>query len=96
MSDKPVIITTLSQQFEVYAAIKDDPERVRNWEILMKAFGMTDEEFALIKGEQKWVIFLIFFLKMTHVPTVGHKQSTRLQRIALAANAPMSLKRVPT
>ena len=53
MSDKPVIITTLSQQFEVYATIKDDPELVKNWEILMKAFGMTDEEFALIKGEQK-------------------------------------------
>lgn len=53
MSDKPTIITSLSQQFEVYQAIKDKPESVKNWEILMKAFGMTDEEFALIKGEQK-------------------------------------------
>ena len=52
MSDKPVIITTLSEQFKVWEAIKDNPERVKNWEILMKAFGMTDEEFALIKGEQ--------------------------------------------
>ena len=50
MTDKPTIITTLSQQFEVYQAIKDKPDAVKNWEILMKAFGMTDEEFALIKG----------------------------------------------
>jgi len=53
VSDRPTIITTLSQQFEVYEAIKDKPESVKNWEILMRAFGMTDEEFALIKGEQK-------------------------------------------
>lgn len=53
MSDKPVIITTLSEQFKVWEAIKDNPEQVKNWESLMKAFGMTDEEFALIKGEQK-------------------------------------------
>jgi hypothetical protein len=53
VSDKPTIITTLSQQFEVYEAIKHNPEFVKNWEMLMKAFGMTDEEFALIKGEQK-------------------------------------------
>lgn len=52
MSDKLTIITTLSQQFEVYQAIKDKPESVKRWEILMRAFGMTDEEFALIKGEQ--------------------------------------------
>lgn len=53
MSDKPTIITSLSQQFEVYQAIKDNPETVKNWETLMTAFGMTDEEFALIKGGQK-------------------------------------------
>jgi hypothetical protein len=53
VNEKPTIITSLSQQFEVYQAIKDKPESVKNWEILMKAFGMTDEEFALIKGEQK-------------------------------------------
>ena len=53
MNEKPTIITSLSQQFEVYQAIKDKSESVKNWEILMKAFGMTDEEFALIKGEQK-------------------------------------------
>lgn len=53
MSEVPTIVTTLDQQFEVYQAIKDNPQSVKNWEILMKAFGMTDEEFALIKGEQK-------------------------------------------
>lgn len=53
MSEPIQIITTLDQQFEVYEVIKNDPERVKNWEILMKAFDMTDEEFALIKGEQK-------------------------------------------
>jgi hypothetical protein len=53
LNDKPTIITTLAQQFEVYEAIKDNLESVKNWEILMRAFGMTDEEFALIKGEQK-------------------------------------------
>lgn len=53
MNEKPTIITTLSQQFEVYQAIKDKPELVERWEILMRAFEMTDEEFALIKGENK-------------------------------------------
>jgi hypothetical protein len=53
VNDKPTIITTLSQQFEVYQAIKDKPESVKNWQILMRAFGMTDAEFSLIKGEQK-------------------------------------------
>lgn len=49
---KQAIITLFSEQFEVYQAIKDNPEHVKNWENLMKAFGMTDEEFALIKGEK--------------------------------------------
>lgn len=53
MNEKPTIITTLSQQFEVYQVIKDKPELVERWEILMRAFEMTDEEFALIKGENK-------------------------------------------
>ena len=53
MSEKATIITSCDQQFKVYEAIKDKPESVKNWEILMKAFGMTDEEFALIKGERK-------------------------------------------
>ena len=52
MSDKPTIITSLSQQLEVYQAIKDKPESVKNWEILMRAIGVTDENIALIKGEK--------------------------------------------
>ena len=48
MSKKLTIITTVNQQSEVYEAIKHNPEFVKNWEKLMKAFGMTQEEFALI------------------------------------------------
>ena len=53
MSNKPTIITSLSQQSEVYQAIKNKPEVVKDWEALMRAFGISDEELKLIKGEQK-------------------------------------------
>ena len=47
------IVTTLEQQMEVYAAIKDDREAVARWESLLRVLaGVDDSQIKLIKGDE--------------------------------------------
>lgn len=46
------IITTVEQQREVYAALKDNPKTAANWEFMARnIIGFDEETIAQIKGE---------------------------------------------
>jgi hypothetical protein len=48
------IITTIEQQKEVYAALKNNKESVERWESLMRIVaGLNDKTIAVIKGEDE-------------------------------------------
>ena len=53
MSESAEIITSIEQQKEVYAALKNNQEALERWESMMRMLAMTEENIALIKGENR-------------------------------------------
>lgn len=47
------IVTTFSQQAEVYKALKGDPAALERWEAMMEMIGLSGGDIALIKGEKE-------------------------------------------
>jgi hypothetical protein len=48
-----MIIMGASQPSEIWQRINKDEATIERFETLMRFFGMSDEEIAAIKGEQK-------------------------------------------
>ena len=53
MSDKTQIIMGANQPSEIWQGINKDEATIARFEMLMKAFGLSDDEIHKIKGEQK-------------------------------------------
>lgn len=52
-SNKTEIIMGANQPSEIWQGINKDEATIARFEMLMKAFGLTDNEIALIKGESQ-------------------------------------------
>ena len=53
MSNKTQIIMGTNQPSEIWQGINKDEATIARFEMLMKAFGLSDEQIKSIKGEQK-------------------------------------------
>jgi hypothetical protein len=53
MSEPIEIIMGANQPSEIWQGINKDEATIERFETLMRFFGMSDEEIAEIKGEQK-------------------------------------------
>ncbi len=53
MSDKTQIIMGANQPSEIWQGINKDEATIARFEMLMKAFGLDDNQIREIKGEQK-------------------------------------------
>jgi hypothetical protein len=53
MSEPIQIVMGANQPREIYEALKGNKESLERWEQLMRVFGLSESEIALIKGEQK-------------------------------------------
>ena len=53
MSEPIQIIMGANQPNEIWQGINKDEATIARFEMLMKAFGLADEEIRVIKGEQK-------------------------------------------
>jgi hypothetical protein len=53
MSEKIEIIMGANQPSEIWQGINKNEATIASFEMLMKAFGLADDEIQEIKGEQK-------------------------------------------
>jgi hypothetical protein len=53
MSEPVEIIMGANQPREIWQGINKDEATIQRFETVMKLFGLSDEEIAKIKGEQK-------------------------------------------
>jgi hypothetical protein len=54
LMSKPIqIVMGANQPKEIYEGLKGNTEALKRWEQLMRIFGLSESEIALIKGEQK-------------------------------------------